>query len=77
MYPIKPTGDNAISESYIFALNDVDKEPMSRSEILGGYTNKGESPSPLSSIPDANKFNSLIYQIHNSLVWVIKYIEEL
>lgn len=77
MYPVKPSGDNAISEDYIFALNDADKEPMSSTEILGGYTNKGEAPSPLSSIPDANKFNSLMYQMHNSLVWVIKYIEEL
>ncbi len=77
MYPTKPTGDDVISESYIFADNNVLKEPMSSDEILEGYNNKGESETELTSIPDANKFNSFWYQLHNTLVWVIEYIEEL
>jgi hypothetical protein len=77
MYPTKPTGDNVVSENYIFALNNTLKSPMSSDELLEGYNNKGESETELTSIPDASKFNSFLYQMHNTLVWVIGYITEL
>jgi len=77
MYPTKPTGDNVVSENYIFALNNILKSPMSSDELLEGYNNKGESETELTSIPDASKFNSFLYQMHNTLVWVIGYITEL
>ena len=75
-YPIKPNGDNIVSESNIFAISG-NKIPMSVSEILNGYSNKNELVTPLTSEPDAHRFNSFLYQMHNTVVWLIGYAEAL
>lgn len=77
MYPEKPTGNNIIPEDIIFASNNTNKIVMSDQELLNGYSNDGESETALTSRPDANRFNNFWYQMQNTLVWVIKYIEEL
>lgn len=76
-YPEKPTGDNIISETTVFASNNANKQVMTSSEILNGYNNDGETVLPLTSCPDANKFNDFWYKVHNTMVWIIQYIEEL
>lgn len=76
-YPIKPTGGDIIPEDIIFAQNNESKIIMTDQEILNGYNNDGETETALTSRPDANRFNNFWYQMQNSLVWVIKYIEEL
>lgn len=76
-YPSKPTGNNIIPEDTIFAQNNASKIVMSDTEILNGYNNDGDTETALTSRPDANRFNNFWYQMQNTLVWVIKYIEEL
>lgn len=76
-YPSKPTGNNIIPEDTIFAQNNASKIVMSDTEILNGYNNDGDAETALTSRPDANRFNNFWYQMQNTLVWVIKYIEEL
>ena len=76
-YPIKPTGDDIVSETYMFAENNILKTPMTQAELLEGYSNKGESDTELTSIPDAKKFNSFWNQIHKTVVWLISYAQEL
>lgn len=76
-YPTKPTGDNIVSETYIFADNNILKTPMTQAELLEGYSNKGESDTELTSIPDAKKFNSFWNQVHKTIVWLIGYVQEL
>lgn len=77
MYPSKPTGDNVISESFIFAANQTNKSAMTPSELLSGYNNKGEAETDLTSRPDANKLNGFLYQVHNTFVWAISYLDAL
>lgn len=76
-YPQKPTGNNIIPENIIFASNNSSKVVMTDQELLNGYNNDGEVETALTSRPDANRFNNFWYQMQNTLVWVIKYIEEL
>lgn len=76
-YPQKPTGNNIIPEDTVFASNNTSKIDMTAQEILDGYNNDGEFETALTSRPDANRFNNFLYQVHNSLIWVINYIEEL
>lgn len=76
-YPSKPTGDNILPVNTIFADNNVSKVVMSSTEILNGYNNDGEAETALTSRPDANRFNMFWYQVHNTVKWVIGYIEEL
>ena len=76
-YPVKPTGDDILSSDNIFAENNNSKSAMTTSEMLGGYNNDGETETDLTSRPDANKFNMFWYQVHNTISWVVKYIEEL
>ena len=77
MYPSKPTGDNIVPENIVFASNNANKQTMTNSEFLNGYNNDGETVMPLTSCPDANKFNDFLYKVHNTVIWIIKYIEEL
>lgn len=76
-YPSKPTRNNIIPENTIFASSNSSKIVMTSNEILNGYNNDEETPTPLTSCPDANRFNNFLYQVHNTLVWLIKYAEEL
>lgn len=76
-YPSKPTGDNILPVNTIFADNNISKVVMSSTEILNGYNNDGEAETALTSRPDANRFNMFWYQVHNTVKWVIGYIEEL
>lgn len=76
-YPTKPTGDDILSSDNIFAENNNSKSAMTTSELLGGYNNDGETETDLTSRPDANKFNMFLYQVHNTVSWIVKYIEEL
>lgn len=76
-YPTQPTGDNSVDLTNIFASNSTNKIIMSTSEILEGYNNDGEAATPLTSTPDGNKFNYFWYQVHNTLVWVVNYINAL
>ena len=76
-YPSKPTGDNIIPVNTVFANNNTSKVAMSSTEILNGYNNDGEAETALTSIPDANRFNMFWYQVHNTMKWIIGYIEEL
>lgn len=75
-YPTKPTSNDIVSETNIFASSD-NKIPMSVSEILNGYSNKNETSTPLTSEPEAHRFNSFLYQIHNTIAWLIGYVEAL
>ena len=50
---------------------------MTTSEILNGYNNDGEAETALTSRPDANRFNMFWYQVHNTIKWLIAYVEEL
>ena len=77
MYPAKPTGNDIIPENTVFASNNASKQTMTASEVLNGYNNDGETVMPLTSCPDANKFNDFWYRVHNTMVWIIQYIEEL
>ena len=76
-YPVKPTGDDILSSDNIFAENNNSKSAMTTSEMLGGYNNDGETETDLTSRPDANKFNMFWYQVHNTVKWIMDYIEEL
>lgn len=76
MYPLKPSGDNILSESNIFASTG-NKIPMTSGELLGGYSRKNEVQTDLTSQPDAHKFNSFLYQAHNTVKWLISYAETL
>ena len=75
-YPIKPSSDNILSESNIFASSG-NKIAMTTGEILSGYCNKNEVQTPLTSEPDAKKLNSFLYQVHNTIKWLIGYAETL
>src|SRR5574344_2918870 len=76
-YPTQPTGDDSIDLNNIFASNSTSKIKMSTEEILEGYSNDGETATPLTSTPDGNKFNYFWYQVHNTLAWIVGYIQAL
>src|SRR5574344_43728 len=76
-YPTQPTGDNSLDLTNIFASNSTNKIIMSTEEILEGYNNDGETATPLTSTPDGNKFNYFWYQVHNTLAWIVGYIQAL
>lgn len=76
-YPEKPTDNNIIPLEVTFAENNTSKVAMNTNEVLDGYNNNGDAETPLTSIPDANKFNMFWYQVHNTMKWIISYIEEL
>lgn len=76
-YPSKPTGDNILPFDTIFAENNTSKTIMTTSEILEGYNNDGEQETALTSRPDANRFNMFWYQTHNTIKWIVDYIQEL
>lgn len=76
-YPTQPTGDDSIDLNNIFASNSTSKIKMSTEEILEGYNNEGETATPLTSTPDGNKFNYFWYQVHNTLAWIVGYIQAL
>lgn len=76
-YPERPIGDNILSFDTIFADNNTNKTAMTTAEILDGYNNDGENETELTSRPDANKFNMFWYQTHNTIKWIVDYIEEL
>lgn len=76
-YPTRPTGDNILPFDIIFAENNVSKTAMTTNEILDGYNNDGETETQLTSRPDANRFNMFWYQCHNTIKWIVSYIDEL
>lgn len=76
-YPTRPTGDNILPFDTIFAENNTSKTIMTTSEILEGYNNDGEQETALTSRPDANRFNMFWYQVHNTVKWIVDYIQEL
>lgn len=76
-YPSRPTGDNILPFDTIFADNNTSKTVMTTSEILEGYNNDGEQETALTSRPDANRFNMFWYQTHNTIKWIVDYIQEL
>ena len=63
MYPLKPSGDNILSESNIFASSG-NKIVMTSGELLGGYSRKNETQTDLTSQPDAHKINSFFYRYY-------------
>lgn len=77
MYPEKPTGNDILPFETIFADNNDLKTAMTTNEILDGYNNDGETETQLTSRPDANRFNMFWYQVHNTIKWIVSYIEEL
>lgn len=76
-YPSRPTGENILPFDTIFADNNSNKISMTTAEILDGYNNDGENETELTSRPDANRFNMFWYQTHNTIKWIVDYIEEL
>lgn len=76
-YPEKPTGNDILPFETIFADNNDLKTAMTTNEILDGYNNDGETETQLTSRPDANRFNMFWYQVHNTIKWIVSYIEEL
>ena len=76
-YPTKPTGNDILPLDVVFADNNDLKTAMTTNEILDGYNNDGETETQLTSRPDANRFNMFWYQVHNTIKWIISYIEEL
>lgn len=76
-YPTKPTGNDILPFDTIFANNNDLKTAMTTNEILDGYNNDGETETQLTSRPDANRFNMFWYQVHNTIKWIVGYIEEL
>lgn len=76
-YPEKPTGNDILPFETIFADNNDLKTAMTTNEILDGYNNDGETETQLTSQPDANRFNMFWYQVHNTIKWIVSYIEEL
>lgn len=76
-YPVKPSGNDILPFDTIFADNNNLKTAMTINEILDGYNNDGETETQLTSRPDANRFNMFWYQVHNTIKWVVEYIEEL
>lgn len=76
-YPSKPIGNNILPFDTIFADNNSNKISMTTAEILDGYNNDGENETELTSVPDANRFNMFWYQTHNTIKWIVDYIEEL
>lgn len=76
-YPSKPTGNDILPFDTIFADNNNLKTAMTTNEILNGYNNDGETETQLTSRPDANRFNMFWYQVHNTIKWIVSYIEEL
>ena len=76
-YPEKPTGNDILPFDTIFADNNDLKTAMTTNEILDGYNNDGEAETQLTSRPDANRFNMFWYQVHNTIKWIVSYIEEL
>lgn len=77
VYPVKPSGNNILPFDTIFADNNDSKIAMTSSEILDGYNNDGDIETALTSTPDANRFNMFWYQTHNTIKWIVGYIEEL
>lgn len=76
-YPSKPVGNDILPFDTIFANNNSLKTAMTINEILDGYNNDGETETQLTSRPDANRFNMFLYQVHNTIKWIVEYIEEL
>lgn len=76
-YPIKPSGNDILPFDTIFAENNSSKTAMTSGEILDGYNNDGDIETALTSIPDANRFNMFWYQAHNTIKWLVGYVEEL
>lgn len=76
-YPSKPIGDNILPFDTLFANNNSSKTAMTTNEILDGYNNDGDAETSLTSRPDANRFNMFWYQVHNTIKWVVEFIEEL
>lgn len=76
-YPAKPTGNDILPFNTVFAQNNGSKTAMTSNEILDGYNNDGDIETALTSIPDANRFNMFWYQTHNTIKWIVGYIEEL
>jgi len=76
-YPDKPTGSDIVSETVIFAQGNPKNVPMTDMEIIGGYNDKGEVETDLTSTPTSHKFNQFLFQIHNTIVWLIGMVQEL
>lgn len=74
-YPEKPTGTDILPFDSIFAINNSSKTSMTTGEILDGYNNDGEPETDLTSRPDANKFNMFLYQVHNTIKWVVSTVD--
>ena len=76
-YPDKPTGTDIVSENVIFAQGNPKNVPMTDNEIMGGYNDKGEVETDLTSTPTSHKLNKFLFQIHNTIVWLIGMVQEL
>ena len=76
-YPDKPTGTDIVSETVIFAQGNPKNVAMTDNEIMGGYNDKGEVETDLTSTPTSHKFNKFLYQMHNTVVWLINMVQEL
>lgn len=76
-YPAKPTGTDIVSETIIFAQGNENNVAMTDSELVGGYSDKGEIETDLTSTPTSHKLNKFLFQIHNTIVWLINMVEEL
>ena len=76
-YPDKPTGTDIVSENVIFAQGNPNNVPMTDNEIAGGYNDKGEVETDLTSTPTSHKLNKFLFQIHNTIVWLIGMVQEL
>lgn len=76
-YPIEPTEGQIIPLDTVFAENNTARVEMSDQELLDGYNNDGEIETALTSRPDANRFNNFLYQMHNTLIYVLKAVREI
>lgn len=76
-YPSALTDDNSIDLSNIFASNNTARQEMSVAEILDGYNNDGETETPLTSKPDANRFDDFWFRVHSSLAYCVNYVRAL
>ena len=61
-YPDKPTGTDIVSENVIFAQGNPNNVPMTDNEIAGGYNDKGEVETDLTSTPTSHKLNKFLFR---------------